>query len=69
LAQKKYTVAETGPRIEEFLNNVFKLAGFQLAFSVAEGETPHPDFENPDLIRASASTPTIAAFCALKNCA
>jgi len=50
LAQKKYTVSETGPRIEEFLKNVFKLAGFQLAFTVAEGETPHPDFENPDLM-------------------
>jgi spoIIIJ-associated protein len=50
LAQKKYTVAETGPRIEEFLNRVVKLAGFQLAFTVVEGETPHPDFENPDLM-------------------
>lgn len=50
MAQKKYTVAETGPRIEEFLNKVLKLAGFQLAFTVAEGETPHPDFENPDLM-------------------
>jgi len=50
LAQKKYTVAESAPRIEEFLKNVFKLAGFQLSFSVAEGETPHPDFENPDLM-------------------
>ncbi len=50
MAQKKYTVAETAPRIEEFLNQVFKLAGFQLSFTVAEGETPHPDFENPDLM-------------------
>lgn len=50
MAPKKYTVAETGPRIEEFLNHVFKLAGFQLSFTVAEGETPHPDFENPDLM-------------------
>jgi spoIIIJ-associated protein len=50
LAQKKYTVVDTGPRIEEFLARVFKLAGFQLAFAVAEGETPHPDFENPDLM-------------------
>jgi spoIIIJ-associated protein len=50
LAQKKYTVAETGPRIDEFLKQVFQLAGFQLAFTVAEGETPHPDFENPDLM-------------------
>jgi spoIIIJ-associated protein len=50
LAQKKYTVAETGPRIEEFLHKILQLAGFQLAFTVAEGETPHPDFENPDLM-------------------
>ena len=50
MAQKKYTVADTGPRIEEFLKQVLKLAGFQLAFTVAEGETPHPDFENPDLM-------------------
>jgi len=50
LAQKKYTVAETGPRIDEFLKQVFQLAGFQLAFTVAEGETTHPDFENPDLM-------------------
>ena len=50
MAQKKYTVADTGPRIEEFLKQVLKLAGFQLAFTVADGETPHPDFENPDLM-------------------
>jgi spoIIIJ-associated protein len=50
LAQKKYTVADTGPRIEQFLNHILQLAGFQLTFKVAEGETPHPDFENPDLM-------------------
>jgi spoIIIJ-associated protein len=50
LAHKKYTLAETGPRIETFLNHIFKLAGFSLQFTVAEGETPHPDFENPDLM-------------------
>ena len=50
MAQKKYTLAETGPRIETFLNRIFKLAGFSLQYTVAEGETPHPDFENPDLM-------------------
>jgi spoIIIJ-associated protein len=50
LAHKKYTLAETGPRIEAFLNHILKLAGFSLQFTVAEGETPHPDFENPDLM-------------------
>ena len=47
---KKYTVAETGPRIEQFLKQIHALAGFDLAFTVAEGQTPHPDFENPDLV-------------------
>jgi spoIIIJ-associated protein len=50
LAQKKYTAAEAGPRIEEFLNQVIELAGFSFAFAVSEGETPHPDFENPDIM-------------------
>jgi spoIIIJ-associated protein len=50
LAQKKYTLAESGPRIEDFLKQVCRLAGFSLQFTVAEGETPHPDFENPDLM-------------------
>ncbi len=50
MPQKKFTVAEEGPRIEKFLKHVFALAKFQLDFTVAEGETPHPDFENPDLM-------------------
>ncbi len=36
---------------EQFLKTVFRLAGFSLNFTVvSEGETPHPDFENPDLM-------------------
>jgi spoIIIJ-associated protein len=50
LADKKYTVAEAGPRVEKFLNTVFRLAGFRLNYTVSEGETPHPDFENPDML-------------------
>ena len=50
MAEKKLTLAEAGPRIEEFLNTVFDLAGFELDYAVSEGETPHPDFENPDLM-------------------
>jgi spoIIIJ-associated protein len=50
VAEKRYTLASEGPRIEEFLDRVFKLAGFSLAYTVSEGETPHPDFENPDLL-------------------
>lgn len=46
----KYTLTEAKPRIDEFLGMVFRLAGFDLDYSVVEGETPHPDFENPDLL-------------------
>ncbi len=28
----------------------FRLAGFKLDYTVTEGETPHPDFENPDVL-------------------
>jgi spoIIIJ-associated protein len=46
----KFTLAEEGPRIEEFLERICRLAGFDLKYAVSEGETPHPDFENPDLM-------------------
>jgi spoIIIJ-associated protein len=47
---EKFTLAEAKPRIEQFLNRIFPLAGFKLEYTVAEGETPHPDFENPDVL-------------------
>jgi spoIIIJ-associated protein len=50
VAEKKYTLAEAQPRIREFLNRIFELAGFSLEYSVSEGEELHPDFENPDLM-------------------
>ncbi len=50
MANKKYTVAVEGPKIEAFLKRVCDLAGFSLKYVVSEGETPHPDFENPDLM-------------------
>ena len=50
MADKKRTVAEDGPRIEDFLDAALDLGGFDLDFEVSEGETLHPDFENPDLI-------------------
>jgi spoIIIJ-associated protein len=50
VAAKKYTLVEAGPRIDKFLKSMFALAGFSLDFTVSEGETPNPDFENPDLM-------------------
>ena len=50
MADKKQTLAEAGPRIHKFLDTVIAAAGFSLAYEVSEGETLHPDFENPDLL-------------------
>ncbi|HLH44965.1 MAG TPA: R3H domain-containing nucleic acid-binding protein [Bryobacteraceae bacterium] len=46
----KLTLAQHGARIEEFLDTVLDLADFDVDFEVSEGETLHPDFENPDLV-------------------
>ncbi len=50
MADKKLTLSEDAPRIEEFLDTVLDLADFDVDFEVSEGETLHPDFENPDLV-------------------
>lgn len=50
MPDRKYTLADAGPRIEQFLHKLFGLAGFTLNYDVVEGVTPHPDFENPDLL-------------------
>jgi spoIIIJ-associated protein len=50
VAENKRTLAVDGPRIEDFLDAALDLADFDLDFDVTEGETLHPDFENPDLI-------------------
>ena len=50
MAENKLTLAQDGPRIEDFLDLVLDLADFDVDFEVSEGETLHPDFENPDLV-------------------
>jgi spoIIIJ-associated protein len=50
VSETKFTWDVAKPRIEEFLNRVMRLAGFDLKYAVSGGETPHPDFENPDLL-------------------
>ncbi len=47
---KKQTLAEAGPRIQKFLDLAIRLGGFSLKYEISEGETLHPDFENPDLV-------------------
>ncbi len=46
---QRYTIAEHGPRIDAFLKKLLPLMGFEVTYSMAENETMHPEFENPDL--------------------
>jgi spoIIIJ-associated protein len=50
LSETKYTLAETGPKIEEFLRPVLENGGFELDFEIAEGSSPDPEIENPEVI-------------------
>jgi spoIIIJ-associated protein len=46
----KYSVHDTGPRIDQFLRLMIADAKFQLDFSIEAGDGANPDFENPDLL-------------------
>ena len=46
----KYSIQETGPRIEKFLRMVIDDAGFDLDFTLEAGDQGEAEFETPDLI-------------------
>ena len=48
--ETKYTVAATGPRIEEFLNKTMRNIGIDASFEILDGVHIHPDLEDPDLL-------------------
>ena len=48
--EKKYTIANAGGRIEEFLKRTLDLAGFKLSFQLSEEGSGHPELENPDIL-------------------
>jgi spoIIIJ-associated protein len=48
--EKKYTLVSVKPRLQAFLDTVLTDAAIELDFVVREGETRHPDFENPDVV-------------------
>jgi spoIIIJ-associated protein len=50
VSEAKYTVGSIGPRIEAFLRPLVRQAGFKLDFVIAEGGSPHPEFENPEVV-------------------
>lgn len=50
MSQGKYTQQVFQAKVEEFLTSVLKAGGFDVKFRICEGETRHPDFENPDIV-------------------
>ena len=50
MSEAKYSVSVIGPRIEAFLKPLVRQAGFKLEFEIAEGGSPHPEFENPEVV-------------------
>jgi spoIIIJ-associated protein len=46
----RFSVNETGPRIEQFLRQIITDAGFELSFVIEPGVSINPDFENPDIV-------------------
>lgn len=47
---KKFTLADSEPRIRKFLDMAIERAGFDLNYTIGTGENLHPDFENPDIV-------------------
>ena len=50
MSDRKFTLSAVEPRIGEFLRGVLSKAGLNVRFQVCEGETRHPDFENPEVV-------------------
>jgi spoIIIJ-associated protein len=50
VSDRKYSAAKIAPRIDAFLRAVTKSAGFRLSFEVADAQSPHPEFENPEVV-------------------
>ncbi len=48
--ERIYTVEKHGPGISAFLKRVFELTGFKLTFDIARGDSPHPEYEDPEVV-------------------
>ncbi len=46
----KYTVAETGPKIDAFLSTIIKASGLRLTYKIEPGDNAFSDFETPAII-------------------
>ncbi len=49
MSQQRYTISEHGPKIDVFLKKLLPLLGVDVRYEMAERETVHPEFENPDI--------------------
>ena len=47
---RKYSAETTGQEIEAFLRPLLHRAGFHLQFEILDAHSPHPDFENPEVM-------------------
>ena len=47
---QKYTVAETGPRLEEFLDLILDDMNLDVEYEILDGAHTHPDLEDPDIL-------------------
>lgn len=50
MKEKSYTLAEVESDIGRFLRMVTEKARLQVSFQICEGQTRHPDFENPEVV-------------------
>ncbi len=46
----KYTVSETGPKVDFFLTRIIQDAGLELTYRIESGDNAFSDFETPDII-------------------
>ena len=47
---KRFSLADNGSQIRDFVGSIVRNSGFDLAFDVGEAGNVHPDFENPDVV-------------------
>jgi spoIIIJ-associated protein len=48
--ESKYSVSETGPQIEEFLDLILDDMNLDVEYEILDGAGSHPDLEDPDVL-------------------
>ena len=50
MSDRKYSVDSVGSRIDEFLDSLLDLAGFDVDYEIVDGQPGADDFETPDVV-------------------